>query len=309
MKNLDEGSISMSLIKKSVIAALFMSLSLSSYAGNGNSGNGNSGNGISACQVIDVKVTTIQLLNGSAVTTLPVPKNSTDCLGAYEGNNSSFEKPTANLGYDNDGWLNKEDYNDWWDGPGAFVDEADLLDLDGDGQTDDPGWVYVSESNNAGKMIGQTSTDGNSSYTFIDDLITFSDCKDKSGNSSQCIGGEAVSGTWEYTPPAQNPDELINLLGGSFFDQVAIVFKAANAFAIYNFSVADLGLDPALAGDYNYAFTGTWDISDVLADKGLSNVTFWARDPINPVAVPEPSSIVLLLLSGVLLFSRNKLKK
>ncbi len=286
----------MNIVKKSVITTLFMGLSFSVYA---------KPQQIQACSFIDVQITTIELLDGSGVNTLPVPQDATDCLGAYKGNNSAFLKPDDNLGYDEDGWLNKEDYNDWWDGPGAFVDEADLLDLDGDGDADDPGWVFVSESNNAGSMIGQSSSDGNSTYTFIDDLITFDNCKDKNGNASQCIGGEAVSGTWAYTPPAQNPDALTNLLGGDFFDQVAVIFKAGNAFAMYNFSILDLGLDPVLAGDYNFAFTGTWDISDVLADKGLSNVTFWARDPIGDVEVPEPSTLVLFLLSGVFLLRRK----
>jgi len=289
----------MGYIRKSVVATLFMGLSLSVYAKPAE---------IQVCQYIDVQITTIELLDGSGVNTLPVPQNATDCLGAYEGNNSSFDKPTANLGYDEDGWLNEEDYNDWWDGPGAFVNEADLLDLDGDGDADDPGWVYVGKDNGDG-FIGETSTDGNTSYTFIDDLITFDDCKDKNGTASQCIGGDSVSGTWTYTPPAQNPDDLVDLLGGDFFDQVAIVFKAGNAFAIYNFSIDALGLDPVLAGDYNFAFTGTWDISDVLANKGLSNVTFWARDPVGATEVPEPSTLVLMLLSSIFLLRRKTLKR
>jgi len=274
-----------------------MGMSLSSYAGED----------IQACQYIDVQITTVQLLDGSDAIELPEAKSVTDCIGAYVGVNSSFEQPIENLGYDEDGWLNKESYNDWWDGPGAFVDQADLLDLDGDGDADDPGWVYVGKDEGNG-FVGEVSSDGSSSYTFIDDLITFDNCKKIDGSSSKCIGGDAVSGTWTYTPPDINPTALTDLLGGDFFDQVAIVFKAGTTFAIYNFSIADLGLDPVLAGDYNFAFTGTWDISDVLAGKGLSNVSFWARDPVGPTEVPEPSTMILFLLSGILLFSSKKLK-
>lgn len=267
---------------------------------------------IQACQYIDVQITTIELLgDGGGVTTLPVPENASDCIGAIKGNNSEFIKPTVNRGYDEDGWLNEEDYNGYWDGPGAFVNEADLLDLDGDGDVDDPGWIYVSESNNAGTMIGQTIPDSTQSYKFIDNLITFNNCKDQDGVDTACFAddGNAVSGEWVYTPPAQNPDELTRLLGGSFFDQVAVIFKAGNAFAMYNFSITALGLDPVLAGDYNFAFTGTWDISDVLADKGLSNVTFWARDPIGATEVSEPSTLGLLLLSSFFLLRRKALKR
>jgi hypothetical protein len=188
------------------------------------------------------------------------------------------------------------------------VDESDLLDLDGNGVANDPGWVLVGKDDGAG-FIGETSSDGTSSYTFIDDLITFDNCKDKNGATSQCVNGDSVSGTWAYTPPAMNPDELTDLLGGDFFDQVAVVFKAGNAFAIYNFNIFDLGLDPVLAGDYNFAFTGTWDISDVLADKGLSHVTFWARDPVGATEVPEPSTLGLLLLSSFFMFRRKLVKR
>jgi len=259
---------------------------------------------INECSVSDLQITTFQLLDGSDPVATPVPVDSTSCLGAYYGNNSEFINPIENLGYDEDGWLNKEGYNNWWTGPGAFVTEEDLLDLDGDGQADDPGWVYVGKDDGNG-FKGQTSTNGDASYDFIDDLITFDNCKDKKGKVASCVGGEAVSGNWSYTPPAMNPDELTSLLGGDFFDQVAIVFKAGNAFAMYNFSIEDLGLDPVLAGDYNYAFTGTWDISDVLGGSALSNVSFWARDPIGETTeVPEPST--LLLLSAGLFLLRRK---
>jgi len=260
---------------------------------------------IQACQNSDVLITTVELLDGNNIV-IPVQENATDCLGAYEGNDSAVV--AQNLGYDDDGWLNEEGDNVPWDGPGAFIGEADLLDLDGDGDADDPGWVLVGKDDGQG-FIGETSSDGNSSYTFINDLITFDNCKDQDGATSQCIGGNSVSGTWAYTPPAQNPDELTNLLGGEFFDQVAVVFKAGNAFAIYNFTIADLELPPVFAGDYNFAFTGTWDISDVLADKGLSHVTFWARDPVGATEVPEPSTLGLLLLSSLFMFRRKLTKR
>ncbi|GLX78212.1 hypothetical protein tinsulaeT_15520 [Thalassotalea insulae] len=262
---------------------------------------------INECDVSDLQITTLQLLDGSEPVTLDVPASSSDCLGAYYGNNSEFISPNENLGYDEDGWLNKDSYKGWWTGPGAFVDQSDLYDLDGDGVVDDPGWVYVGKDEGNG-FKGQTSSNGETSYSFIDDLITFDNCLDKKGKSTSCVGGEAVKGEWSYTPPAMNPDELVDLLGGSFFDQVAIIFKAGNAFAMYNFSIEELKLDPVLAGDYNYAFTGTWDISEVLGGSALSNFSFWARDPVDEtVQVPEPPTL-LLLISVFALMLRRKLK-
>ena len=256
---------------------------------------------IETCQLIDVKITTVQLLDGSPV--VPFPANATDCLGAFEGNNSGFDKPVQNLGYDDDGWLNKENHNGLWNGPGAFVNDADLLDLDGDGDADDPGWILVGKEEQGAYEAG-VSSDGNSTYIH-DQLVTLENCKSVNGNNTSCFGGNAVKGDWVYNPPAQNPQALLDLVGGDFFDQVAIIFKAGNAFAIYNFNAIDLGLDPTLAGDYNFAFTGTWDISATLG-HGLSNLSFWARDPSEPtVQVPEPSTLLLMMMSGLFFFNRR----
>lgn len=253
------------------------------------------------CSVDDVKLDSIQLLDGSPVVNVP-PISSGDCYGAFVGNNSIFTKPTnGNLGYDNDGWLNSE--STFWPGPGAFIEEGDLLDLDGEGDIDDPGWIYLGKDEGDG-FKGETSTDGVNSYTFIDDLLTLSNCLDTNNNSTNCVGGDAVKGDWAWTPPTTNPQELLDLLGGLFFDQVAIVFKNGNQFAMYNFDIGDLGLDPVLAGDFNYAFTGTWDLDVTLAGHGLSNFTVWARDPITETNVPEPSTLVLLSLMILLIAAR-----
>ena len=257
---------------------------------------------INECQTIDVQINTIKLLDGVSVE-MPLVANASDCLGAFEGNNSAFDKPIQNLGYDEDGWLNKEDYNAWWDGPGAFVNDVDLLDLDGDGAEDDPGWILVGKEEQSG-FEGGVSSDGTLTYNH-EQLVTLNHCKTGDEDNTSCFGGEAVKGQWVYTPPAQNPTGLLDLVGGDFFDQVAIIFKAGNAFAIYNFNVIDLGLDPALAGDYNFAFTGTWDISETLG-SGLSNLSFWAKDPSVPsVQVPEPATLILMMMSGLFCFNRR----
>ncbi|WP_281559266.1 PEP-CTERM sorting domain-containing protein [Thalassomonas sp. RHCl1] len=256
------------------------------------------------CNVADVQLNSIQLLDGSPVVNVP-PIDSSECYGAFRGNNSLFTKPSnGNLGYDDDGWLNSE--SPFWSGPGAFIENADLLDLDGEGDVDDPGWIYLGKDEGAG-FKGETSTDGVDSYTFIDDLLTMSNCLDKDDNSTNCVGGDAVKGDWAWTPPATNPQALLDLLGGLFFDQVAIIFKSGKQFAMYDFDIGDLGLDPVLAGDFNFAFTGTWDMSNTLGKHGLSNYTLWARDPtIETTDIPEPSTLALFSLFILLIALRQR---
>lgn len=134
-----------------------------------------------------------------------------------------------------------------------------------------------------------------------------SNCLDKDDNGTNCVGGDAVKGDWAWTPPATNPQDLLDLLAGLFFDQVAIIFKSGKQFAMYNFDIGDLGLDPVLAGDFNFAFTGTWDMSNTLGKHGLSNYTLWARDPtIEPTDVPEPSILALFSLLVLLIAFRQR---
>ena len=256
-----------------------------------------------ACNVADLKLESIQLLDGSPVVNVP-PISASECYGAFKGNNSLFTKPTnGNLGYDNDGWLNSE--SAFWPGPGAFIEEGDLLDLDGEGDIDDPGWIYLGKDEGNG-FKGETSSDGVNSYSFIDDLLTLSNCLDKNDASTGCVGEEAVKGDWAWTPPSTNPQALLDLLGGMFFDQVAIIFKSGNQFAIYDFNIGDLGLDPVLAGDFNFAFTGTWDMNTTLNGHGLSNISLWARDPIIETEIPEPSTLTLFSLMILFIAQRKR---
>ena len=283
--------------KSSFLCGLFFLATTSAYAGHMPP---------TACSVDDLKLDSLQLLDGSPAVNIP-PISASECYGSFKGNNSLFTKPTeGNLGYDDDGWLNSE--SAFWPGPGAFIEEEDLLDLDGLGGLNDPGWIYLGKDEGDG-FIGETSTDGLNEYTFIDDLLTLSNCQDKRDNGTTCVGGEAVKGDWSWTPPDTNPQELLDLLGGMFFDQVAIIFKSGKQFAMYNFEIGDLGLDPVLAGDFNFAFTGSWDMSETLNGHGLSNISLWARDPITEANIPEPSTLALFSLMIILISLRYKFKR
>ncbi len=265
---------------------------------------------LAACDTSDVQIETIQVLDGSAPDILVTPLSATSCLGAFVGNNSDFDLPTQNLGYKDDGWFNVDSYNNWWDTPGAFIEDSELQNLQGLGEVD-PGWIYVGKAEgNDMSFQGATMNGTETSYSFIDSLLSFSNCFDADDEATGC-GNDAVKGDFSWDPPATNPDALMELLGGQFFDKVGIVFKSANQFAIYEFDLATLGLAPVFEDDFNYAFTGRWDMSETLFTPngrnpaGLSNVSVWARDPASVTEVPTPATWLLMLTCLVLVLRKR----
>ena len=87
--------------------------------------------------------------------------------------------------------------------------------------------------------------------------------------------------------------------------------KAGNYFAVYDFDFSILGQKlPSGTFDYTtaYSFSGNWSTSD-LDNKEISNLVFWARDPVLPRNnVPEPGSLVLLGigLAGLSIMMRRR---
>lgn len=276
---------------------------------NNNSSNNNSSNssatltlGRKPCDVLDVQVTGyLQQISGATWQPLNPAAPASACLGAYAGNDDVSQLGN-NLGIENIGFLNNKQLFPEY---GAFLGQDDLLDLDGDGAQDDPGWVFVGKIDfeaSGPKYTTGTISKGSLSYTFSQVLAL--DC----GNTD-CRN--ATGGTWTYTPPVVTPQILLDILGANkFFDQAAVVFKAADQFAIYNFTLADLDLTPVLGNTPgNYAFRGTWEMKDTLINKGgnsatLSHVTLWLRDPYYkangnggdepPQPSPVPGTLALL---------------
>lgn len=278
-------------LKSLVLASCLVSASaLAGHIGGGE-GHGGGGGGddsadfvdLKTCKLTDMELTYLRALEPAGQPQQPIPPElapvyAEDCYGYVVGNNSDMDLPDDNLGYDNDGWFNMKT-GLWVDG--AF--DPELLDLDSDGTADDPGWVYMGKDDGQG-FKGWTIPDAETPYTFVDDLFSCSAAVD--GTYGTCVG--FVSGFWKFTPPSTQPEILIDLLGGSFFDQVAVVFKGGNGFAIYNFTLSQLGLEPILAGDIKYEFGGKFDLSKTIVNNGgqpaaLSNISLWARDPFLPL--------------------------
>jgi len=266
---------------------------------------------LKACNILDVHVTTVSIQGTSATFDLPsAPIAASNCIGTAQGNDK-IDVSKNNLGWLGDGWLNDTSVF----GPyGAFLSASDLQDLKTPGSPVDPGWIFVGKTDFGNNhevkdFEAGTVSDGQRSYTFSSDILQVN--KD---------------GTFTYKPPATNPQALMDILGANkFFDQLAIVFKAANYHAIYNFTLASFGglLDPVLGTTApNYAFHGTWDMSKTLINNGgqpagLSHVSLWLRDPafITPfttpfitaeVAVPATLPLFALGLLGLGVLRRHR---
>ncbi|WP_201245044.1 PEP-CTERM sorting domain-containing protein [Halochromatium salexigens] len=249
-----------------------------------------------------------------------VNQSASNCLGAFDqkkDGNDGFTGNTTqgNIGIKDTGYLNKTNYFDGYE-YGAFVGEDDLLDLSGNGEADDPGWIFAAKIDFNEDGTGNTTTgkieNNGQTLEFAESLIEL----------EFDSGSGMTSGTWTYTPPETNPQGLIDVLGANkFFDQAAVIFKSAREYAIYNFTLADLGLDPVVGTeDTNYRFSGTWDMSGTLKTPngknpaGLSNVSLWLRDPDfvttssqpTPNTVPTPGTVFLF---GAGLFGLGAMRK
>lgn len=275
------------------------------------------------CDIWDMQVSKVRAVGSDNWLELTPNVNALGCIGSFTGNNSSFYEPANNadyynLGFKNDGWMNfYGDKSNYWNTDGAFITNKDMLqDLQGLGAID-PGWIQMGKDDGNG-FVADSSRKGNDSYTYEQTVFSMNNCKDKNGNTSSCVGGNAVSGNWLFSPPVLSPEALFKILGGTFFDQMAVVFKSGNAFAIYTFSInqfADIGLVPILPGEQKFEFAGSWDMSKTILNNGgqaagLSNYSLFGRDPTGGVSVPAPATLGLmgLALLFIRLFRRKSLQ-
>lgn len=259
------------------------------------------------CSVDDVQITEIKKQDGSPALAYPSdadPLSASGCIGAIEGNDYIYDIGD-NRGFKDIGMLN--DTTQFPDS-GAFLEPEDLLDLQGLGTKQDPGWIFVGKTNyntngSVGLIENGTIVNGADSYTFnISDILTLT------------FGSDTKSGTFVYKPPVTNPQALLDVLGANkFFDQAAVILKAGNSYAIYNFKISDLGLPPVIGTEeVNFMFSGTFSLPGTFVTNGgttpgLSHVSLWLRDPFGDSnTVPAPGTLLSLMLGlGLMLAGRK----
>lgn len=267
---------------------------------------------LAPCGKTDVEITQVSQYSGTTSgatlnTIYTGNMAAAACAGAFSGNDGFY--PSTNLGYAGDGLLNggtQVASGATLFPNGAFITpQSPLQDLDKNGQVNDPGWIMLGKfEQNNGSWGFTPSTVGGSSAIVLSSFFTAT------------ITG-AGTGTWSFTPDATVAQRTSSLLGRNYFDQFALVFKAGNAFSVYDFTPAEFGMDAPSVNDPVMNWSGTYDVSDTLTSggannnaAGLSHISLWVRDPA-PTAptshVPEPSTLALLGLSAAALI-RNRRK-
>jgi len=309
-------------IKLKLLTLLLVCISQSSYATLVVTGD---------CNVSNATLTTVQIsdLDISAGTGSSVPAGNllqngpyyaSECIGIYEGNDNV--QTANNIGEFEDGFLNGEDsiltgyefidgliegnVNLWYDG--------DPLDINGDTNAIDPGWINLAKfevDDGSIKYNDITSYDGTKSLLISDVLELTLTCLSDVGST------DCSTINWTLTTDIDIVDTVRDVMGRSTFDHLAFVTKAGNhqddqGWAIYDFNFYEIFGKEKLAGndvfDFEtaYSLSGSIDIKPGDFSAGLSHLSVWARDPLaTSTTVPEPSTLAIFALGIIGLASRR----
>lgn len=277
------------------------------------------------CQLMDVQINSISRYSSTSSTATlnnvvsGIAAGADACAGAYAGNDGFY--PTTNLGYAGDGLLNGGTQvatgSTIFPGGAFITPQYPLQDLnknDGAGVAKDPGWIMLGkfEQNATTNVWGFTpnAIGGNSTLVLSSFFTATVDAAGK--------------GTWSFTPDAQAGTRAsqAGVLGKNWFDQFALVFKAGDDFAAYDFTydrfiATGLISGIPLATDPMLNWSGTYDVSNTIRTggqdgtknpAGLSHISLWVRDPAAVNDIPEPTTIALLGLGllGICVAGRRK---
>ena len=268
-----------------------------------------------SCKTESVKISSIATVpTGPNIVTTPI--NSTSCLGfVLTPDNDWGNNPNPNKGGLGDGLLNGQivsgtgqDDNGYYVSGDQFLtnEENDsMVDLNGDGIFDDPGWI----------RLGGAETKTGDDWNFVHDSI--------GGLSLVDLITMSLSddGTWSLGVDPSAIAAVTDELGrATVFDHLAFVMKGPNngangpngdpnigSWAIYDFNFHDL-IEDGLAislGDTAYNFEGTWDVDMFNNDNALSHFSVWAHDPPATFDVPEPPTLAIFALGMIGLASRR----
>lgn len=244
----------------------------------------------------------------------PAPAiSATSCQGLFAGNDYGDQGPPVpldlggnidpvygNIGKLNDGLLNGGGgilSSTWFQPPNPYP-QSPMLDIDGDGNATDPGWIRLGKIDNeeGGQVFSYDSITADGQTLSVGPIA--------SGGvldiSMQCDSTGCTSGQWTLETSANIVQTVQALLGRNAFDHLAIVLKSSTWFGVYDFdfNLLSAGLEGA-GFDYvtPYSFTGSWNMDDFLNKQGMSqdisHISLWARDPQGN-DVPEPASLALL---------------
>ncbi|MGJ8679491.1 PEP-CTERM sorting domain-containing protein [Paraglaciecola sp.] len=262
------------------------------------------------CSMDSVQITSITDIAPGGVNVVASPISSTSCLGfVTTPDNDWGNNPNPNMGGLYDGLLNGQivegqgqDKDNSYYVPGDYFltnDKDSMVDLDGNGEATDPGWI----------RLGGSETKTNGEWDFDFDSI--------GGNDLGSVLKIKFSddGTWSLEMDPLAIDFGTNALGRPvIFDHLAFVLKGPNntdeSWAIFDFNFHDLvddGLDISF-GDTLYKIEGEWDTDLFVNDDALSHFSIWAHDPPLTRDVPAPSTFALLIL-GMLGLASRRFKK
>lgn len=240
-------------------------------------------------------VGTTNLLTGA-------PYEATARAAFFIGNDLQDDKlpnPSLNIGQAGDGLLNGDEQlweikdttpQEYYKFDGyEFINE--FQDVDGDGDANDPGWIFLGEQEGA-KAFDYAYVGQEGNGVGIGNLINI-------GFEFTYDGADIVSADWTLTPLDGIWEAAVPLMEEAFFDHLAIVLKAGTFFAVYDLDFNKIFDVAGLSDDYfvPVKLTGTLDNRDLIGDngkpKGISHISLWAHDPV-PTPVPEPSTLILL---------------